>query len=115
MDYLKLATGSGTLGVRQGQGSPTDFNKPNDKFPHGRLLENVGAQCTGCSLLRWIRTSLTEYLSLLVLHSPFLYHPVTSGVPQGLVPGMVLLAAYVSDIPPLFEQPCLVYAYDVKL
>lgn len=74
-----------------------DFKKAFDKVPHERLL-----------------TKLKAY-GITVNGSESTWSDVTLGVPQSSVLGPIFFVLYITDLPNVLSNPCLVFVNDAKV
>ena len=75
-----------------------DFAKAFDKVPHRRLLYKLNYYGISGPTLHWISAFLTNRTQTVVIDGKSSSTvPVTSGVPQGIVLGTVLLLVYIND------------------
>jgi hypothetical protein len=92
-----------------------NINKGNSKVSHSRLKQKLRMAGFGGNLIQWFDSYLTnrqQRVTVLGATSATL----TSGVPQGSIPGPVLFALYVNDLPDAvkFSQVAM-FADDTKL
>ena len=93
-----------------------DYVKAFDTVPHIRLGNQIETFRISGNMLAWIKSFLTgrrqRVVGNFVLSS---WTPVTSGVPQGSVLGPLLFTLFVSDIPSMLKNLCLLFADDTKI
>ena len=93
------------------------MSKAFDKVSQSRLKQNLRMAGFGGNLIQWFdsyHTNRQQRVTVLGATSATL--PVTSGVPKGSIPGPVLFALYVNDLPDAvkFSQVAM-FADDTKL
>lgn len=93
-----------------------DFSKAFDRVSHSILLHKLESLGVGGSLLRWMRSYLTDR-TLMVKFASSLSTPfaVTSGVPQGSHLGPLLFNLFLDDITKLIKSEHLFFADDIKI
>ena len=77
-----------------------DFAKAFDKVPHCRLLYKLKFYGIRKDILNWIKAFLSDRTQTVVINGTSSTSvPVTSGVPQGNVLGLILFLTYKTDLP----------------
>ena len=89
-----------------------DFQKAFDTVPHQRLLQKLTLFGIHGKLLTWIESFLSDRKQQVVLNGHKSHPiPVTSGVPQGSVLGLLLFSMFVNKIPSIVSTPVATYVY----
>eukprot|EP00745_Piridium_sociabile_P029683 TRINITY_DN4896_c5_g2_i1.p1 TRINITY_DN4896_c5_g2~~TRINITY_DN4896_c5_g2_i1.p1 ORF type:complete len:403 (-),score=94.76 TRINITY_DN4896_c5_g2_i1:230-1438(-) len=93
-----------------------DFHKAFVSVPHQKLMKKVGAYEIQGKIHRWIKVFLggrTQQVTVNGVKSD--EAPVTSGIPQGSVLGLILFALYNNDLPCHIKSQASIFADDTKL
>ena len=90
-----------------------DISKAFDVAPHQRLLRKLEFYGIGGSSLVWIEDFLTGRMQQVVIDNKFsVVAPITSGVPQGSVLGLILFLSFINDMPECISSKCRLFADD---
>ena len=89
------------------------FSKAFDMVPHNSLLVKLSGYSIQDKTLDWIGSFLSDRSQRVVVEgeqsNPA---PVTSGVPQGSVPGPILFLVFINDLPKAIDSSCRLFADD---
>ena len=93
-----------------------DFAKAFDKVSHEKLLLKLEAYGIDSILVRGVKGFLSNRRQRVVIgDNSSEWVEVTSSVPQGSVPGPLLITIFINDLPENIKNQCKLYADECKL
>ena len=115
-DIISNLDGALNRGHKQTDLIIMDFAKAFDKVPHRSLLHKLEYYGIRGSTHKWIKSWLSVRTQQVVLDGQ-VSDPVTvlSGVPKGLVLGLVLFLIFINDMPDNIRSPVCLFADDCVL
>ncbi|KAF7239051.1 RNA-directed DNA polymerase from mobile element jockey [Varanus komodoensis] len=92
-----------------------DFSKAFDKVPHDILVEKLGSSGIHRSTVQWIRAWLADPKPRITISGESLgWQPVTNGVLQGSVLGLILFNLFINDMEEGVNILLIKFAGDTK-
>ena len=93
-----------------------DFRKAFDTVAHERLLIKLMGYGVNGKVLSWVKAFLTDRRQrVLVNQFQSDWATVTSGIPQGSVPGPLLFIIFINDLPDCVKSAIKIFADDTKI
>ena len=93
-----------------------DYQKAFDSVPQKRLISKLRSYRFNLVIIRWVENYLrdrSQYVKINGEQSQ--WRPVTSGIPQGSVLGLLLFLIYINDLPKYVNSTIYMYADDTKI
>jgi hypothetical protein len=73
-----------------------DFMKAFDKVPHQRLLKKMERYTINESVIKWVESFLNDRKQKVTVNgAESKNHKVTSGIPQGIVLGLIYFSSFI--------------------